>query len=131
MMSTWKLICRAALGNRSINFLFALKLYTDENLTSPPTRDILLETARTRNSMQLPIPKPTCGLQLPPDRFCITATNYHPAKSAQKNKMAASTSFSNQVSLKLLKLFLILCLSPALKTFSYLSGVLRIGGVFF
>ena len=74
----------------------AVQMYTEENLTTPPGRDVLLETARTRNTMPLPLPKPTCGLRLPPDRFCITNSNYRLEKSAKK-KLAAGSTFSNQV----------------------------------
>ena len=75
-------------------------MFTEENLTSPPNRDVLLETARTRNSVPLPLPKPTCGLRLPPERFCLTAANYKLAQSSKK-KMTVNrstvSSFSNQV----------------------------------
>lgn len=77
----------------------AVQMYTEENLTSPPHRDVLLETARIRNSVQLPMPKPTCGLRLPPERFCITAANYRLAASAKKKTVghrSSGSSFSNQ-----------------------------------
>jgi len=54
----------------------AVQMYTEHNLTSPPTRDILLEVATKKNSTQLPLPKTTGGLRLPPDRYCLTAINY-------------------------------------------------------
>ena len=54
----------------------AVQMYSDQNVTSPPPRDVLLEVARTKNITTLPIPKPTCGLRLPPDRFCLTSCNY-------------------------------------------------------
>jgi len=54
----------------------AVQMYTEHNLTSPPTRDILLEVATKKNSTQLPLPKTTGGLRLPPDRYCLTAVNY-------------------------------------------------------
>jgi len=54
----------------------AVQMYTEHNLTSPPTRDILLEVAAKKNSTQLPLPKTTGGLRLPPDRYCLTAVNY-------------------------------------------------------
>ena len=78
----------------------AVQMYTEENLTTPPGRDVLLETARTRNTMPLPLPKPTCGLRLPPDRYCITNSNYRLEKSVKKKAVAgitAGSTFSNQV----------------------------------
>lgn len=54
----------------------AVQLHTDHNLTSPPPRDLLLEVAAKRNAIPLPIPKQSGGLRLPPDRYCLTATNY-------------------------------------------------------
>ena len=47
----------------------AVQMYAEHNLTSPPTRDILLEVASKKNSTQLPLPKATGGLRLPPDRL--------------------------------------------------------------
>merc|ERR1719219_587786 len=41
----------------------AVQMYTDKNVTSPPTRDVLLEVARVKNATTLPIPKPTSGLR--------------------------------------------------------------------
>ena len=54
----------------------AVQMYAEQNLTSPPTRDILLETARTKNAVPLPIPRATSGMRLPPERHCLTACNY-------------------------------------------------------
>lgn len=54
----------------------AVQMYSEQNVTSPPPRDVLLEVARTKNSSSLPIPKPNCGLRLPPDRFCLSSCNY-------------------------------------------------------
>lgn len=54
----------------------AVQMYAEQNLTSPPTRDVLLETARTKNAVPLPIPRATSGMRLPPERHCLTACNY-------------------------------------------------------
>ncbi len=54
----------------------AVQMYSDQNVTTPPSRDVLLEMARTKNASTLPIPKPTSGLRLPPDRHCLTSCNY-------------------------------------------------------
>ncbi len=73
-------------------------MYAEESLTSPPGRDVLLETARTRNAIPLPIPKSTCGLRLPPERFCITASSYRLGKlPKKKNVTNVKGTFANQV----------------------------------
>ena len=54
----------------------AVQMHTEHNLTSPPPRDLLLEVAAKRNAIPLPIPKQSGGLRLPPDRYCLTSTNY-------------------------------------------------------
>jgi histone H3/H4 len=54
----------------------AVQMYTEQNVTTPPSRDALLEVARAKNTSTLPIPKPTSGLRLPPDRHCLTSCNY-------------------------------------------------------
>jgi len=54
----------------------AVQMYTEHNLTNPPTRDILLEVATRKNATPLPIPKASGGMRLPPDRYCLTACNY-------------------------------------------------------
>lgn len=54
----------------------AVQMYTEHNLTNPPTRDILLEVASRKNATPLPIPKASGGMRLPPDRHCLTACNY-------------------------------------------------------
>ncbi|KAF0303150.1 Transcription initiation factor TFIID subunit 9 [Amphibalanus amphitrite] len=63
----------------------AVQMQLDQNYTTPPPRDLLADIARTRNSTPLPLIKPQCGLRLPPDRYCLLATNYklkpsHPVK---------------------------------------------------
>lgn len=37
---------------------------------------MLLEIARTKNVVALPLIKANCGLRLPPDRHCLLAANY-------------------------------------------------------
>jgi len=54
----------------------AVAMYTEHNLTNPPTRDVLLEVASRKNNTPLPIPKASGGMRLPPDRYCLTACNY-------------------------------------------------------
>jgi len=54
----------------------AVQMYTEHNLTNPPTRDILLEVASRKNATPLPTLKLSGGMRLPPDRHCLTACNY-------------------------------------------------------
>ena len=54
----------------------AVQMYNEQNYNTPPSRDVLLEMARSKNSNPLPMPKATSGLRLPPDRFCLTGCNY-------------------------------------------------------
>jgi len=61
----------------------AVQLATEESFTSPPPREALLELARAKNAIQLPLIQPKTGIRLPPDRHCLTATNYK-LKSKQK-----------------------------------------------
>jgi transcription initiation factor TFIID subunit 9B len=60
-------------------------------------QSLTFNSSRVRNAQPLPQPKPTSGLHLPPDRFCITACNYKLAKAAKKKPAAAGTGpyFSN------------------------------------
>ncbi|XP_064238251.1 transcription initiation factor TFIID subunit 9-like [Aotus nancymaae] len=66
----------------------AIQCCADQSFTSPLPRDFLLDIARQRNQMPLPLIKPYSGPRLPPDRYCLTAPNYR-LKSLQKK---ASTS---------------------------------------
>ncbi|KAG5843215.1 transcription initiation factor TFIID subunit 9 [Anguilla anguilla] len=61
----------------------AIQCRMDQSFTSPPPRDFLLEVARQKNMMPLPLIKPYTGPRLPPDRYCLTAPNYR-LKSIQK-----------------------------------------------
>ena len=54
---------------------------------------ILMEVARSKNSIPLPQVKPHCGIRLPPDAFCLTACNYK--LKAQKKVMAKSVGASS------------------------------------
>ena len=61
----------------------SVSMSTEQTFTSPPPREALLELARIKNSVQLPIPTNKLGLRLPPDRHCLTNTNYK-LKTQQK-----------------------------------------------
>lgn len=68
----------------------AVQMQTDQNFTAPPPREVLLDLARTKNAVQLPLIKPATGLRLPPDRHCLTACNY---KLKDKNKPNSSFQY--------------------------------------
>jgi len=72
----------------------AVQMYTDHNLTNPPPRDLLFKVAAERNAIPLPVPKQTGGLRLPPDRFCLTATNYRLKPSRKKGPGSRSHTAS-------------------------------------
>uniref|UniRef100_A0A2K5C4Y6 Transcription initiation factor TFIID subunit 9 n=1 Tax=Aotus nancymaae TaxID=37293 RepID=A0A2K5C4Y6_AOTNA len=50
--------------------------HIDQFFTSPPLRDFLLDIARQRNQMPLPLIKPYSDPRLLPDMYCLTAPNY-------------------------------------------------------
>ncbi|XP_066591703.1 transcription initiation factor TFIID subunit 9 isoform X2 [Prorops nasuta] len=54
----------------------AVKMQLERTFTNPPPRDVLLDVARAKNIIPLPFVKPNNGLRLPPDRYCLNATNY-------------------------------------------------------
>ena len=56
---------------------------------------LLLEVATKRNALSLPVPKQSGGLRLPPDRYCLTATNYRLKPSKKRGPgNAKSHAFS-------------------------------------
>jgi len=63
----------------------SVSMQAEQGFTSPPPRESLLELSREKNATQLPIPLNKLGLRLPPDRHCLTNTNY---KLKGKNKPA-------------------------------------------
>jgi len=54
----------------------AVKMQSEKSFTNPPPREVLLEVAKIKNSQPLPFVKPSYGLRLPPDRYCLNGTNY-------------------------------------------------------
>ncbi|KAK3586641.1 hypothetical protein CHS0354_024247 [Potamilus streckersoni] len=62
----------------------AVQCRMDHSFTSPPPRDLLMEIARHKNNQQLPLIKPYTGPRLPPDRYCLSSTNYKLASSRKK-----------------------------------------------
>lgn len=54
----------------------AVKMQLEKSFTNPPPREVLLDVAKSKNSIPLPFVKPSYGLRLPPDRYCLNGTNY-------------------------------------------------------
>ncbi|KAL7291268.1 hypothetical protein TKK_0014875 [Trichogramma kaykai] len=76
----------------------AFKLRLDRTFTNPPSREVLIELAKEKNSINLPLIKPASGLMLPPDRFCLIGTNYRlksPARKNPKYGLGNSSIFGN------------------------------------
>ncbi|XP_014220057.1 transcription initiation factor TFIID subunit 9 [Copidosoma floridanum] len=79
----------------------AVKLQLDSTFTNPPPRDVLIEVAKARNSVPLPFVKPSNGLRLPPDRYCLNNTNYRLKSPIKKpGKGGGYTTFGNQTRFK-------------------------------
>lgn len=72
----------------------AVQVMCEQTVTSPPTRDVLLELAQAKNNTQLPLVKPGAGLRLPPDRHCLTSTNYRLTANRGGTGQSASSSGS-------------------------------------
>lgn len=68
----------------------ASQMVLDKSFTNPPPRDVLLEIARGRNIAPLPLLKSHCGLRLPPDRYCLIATNYKLKAAVPPKKLMKS-----------------------------------------
>ncbi|XP_043791036.1 transcription initiation factor TFIID subunit 9 isoform X2 [Apis laboriosa] len=62
----------------------AVKMQLERTFTNPPPRDVLLDVARAKNNIPLPFVKPSNGLRLPPDRYCLNATNYRLKNATKK-----------------------------------------------
>lgn len=62
----------------------ALELSSESSFTTPPSREIVMECARNKNSSPLPLIKPHFGMRLPPDRHCLASCNYSLRTSHQK-----------------------------------------------
>ncbi|KAJ8031128.1 Transcription initiation factor TFIID subunit 9 [Holothuria leucospilota] len=66
----------------------AIQTRLDKSFTIPPPRDFLLDIAKHKNNLPLPAIKPQNGVRLPPDRYCLTSTNYRlrqPQKKADQS----------------------------------------------
>ncbi|CAH1399211.1 unnamed protein product [Nezara viridula] len=79
---------KKAIDNDDVKLAVMMQL--ERVFTTPPPRDLLLEVARTKNNIPLPLVKPHCGIRLPPDRYCFSSCNYK-LKSNSSTKKAAET----------------------------------------
>jgi transcription initiation factor TFIID subunit 9B len=57
----------------------------EKSFTNPPPREVLLTVAKVKNNIPLPFVKPSYGLRLPPDRYCLNGTNYKLKSSRKKS----------------------------------------------
>lgn len=76
----------------------AVKMQLERSFTNPPPRDVLLDVARTKNNIPLPFVKPNNGLRLPPDRYCLNATNYRLKNATKKIQKPAHSLVGNNQS---------------------------------
>lgn len=69
----------------------ALSIQLEQMFTNPPPREVLAEVARTKNNTPLPFIKPHCGIRLPPDRYCLSASNLKLKMPQKKNNVVKAT----------------------------------------
>ncbi|PIK46537.1 putative transcription initiation factor TFIID subunit 9 [Apostichopus japonicus] len=72
----------------------AIQTRLDHSFTIPPPRDFLLEIAKQKNNLPLPGVKPQNGVRLPPDRYCLTSTNYRLRHSQKRATLTLPTHLS-------------------------------------
>lgn len=82
----------------------ASTLLLDKAFTGPPPREVLLEVARAKNSQPLSFIKPHSGIRLPPERYCLLASNYklraastaNPTKKLMKSAIEPRSTIKTQ-----------------------------------
>ncbi|KAG8239299.1 hypothetical protein J437_LFUL018855 [Ladona fulva] len=83
----------------------AVQLQLDRRFTNPPSRDILLDVSRAKNSIPLPLIKPHCGIRLPPDRYSLNSCNYrlrnYKKQLTKQNPLGAPISLTNHPRIQL------------------------------
>ncbi|ODM98033.1 Transcription initiation factor TFIID subunit 9 [Orchesella cincta] len=77
----------------------AIKMLNDKSLSCVPPRELLLDIAKTKNTQPLPLLKSGSGLRLPPDRYCLTQTNYQ--LQLYKKSIASSNSKPSNINVRL------------------------------
>lgn len=68
----------------------AVQTRVNFSFMQPPTREVVLQLTHKRNQVPLPLIQPKLGIRLPPEKHCLTATNFQfnpkPAeKQAERN----------------------------------------------
>ena len=75
----------------------AVQMQMNKSFVGPPSRDVLLEISRTKNTQPLPPIKSHIGMRLPADRYSLVASNLRLAtgnKQANQNKATSRTGTS-------------------------------------
>ncbi|EPZ35562.1 TFIID-31kDa-domain-containing protein [Rozella allomycis CSF55] len=66
----------------------AIAQKVNHTFTPPPTRQLLLDLAATRNAQPLPVINEKQGIRLPPERHCLLSLNYQVLpKKAEPSKI--------------------------------------------
>lgn len=78
----------------------ALNIQLEQMFTNPPPREVLAEVARSKNNTPLPLIKPHCGIRLPPDRYCLAASNLR-LKTPQKKTIPVKSSYAGNQAMKM------------------------------
>ena len=61
----------------------AVQMHVDKSFVGPPSRDVLLEIARAKNTQPLPPIKSHNGVRLPADRYSLVASNLRLASGSK------------------------------------------------
>lgn len=87
-------------GKRNIDvddIKIAVQTELDHTLTNPPPRDLLLDVAKHKNSIPLPLIKPIGAPILPPDRYCLMSSNFMLSKRSAKRPTFQQTAKPGRV----------------------------------
>ncbi|KAL9963589.1 hypothetical protein ACROYT_G027112 [Oculina patagonica] len=76
----------------------AIQLRLDHSYTNPPPREFLIEIARQKNRHPLPQIQTKSGLRLPPDRYCLTSTNYKVKTQKKHSQVRANPVVARTIS---------------------------------
>ncbi|XP_068687189.1 transcription initiation factor TFIID subunit 9B-like [Montipora foliosa] len=76
----------------------AIQSRLDHSYTNPPPREFLIEIARQKNRHPLPQIQTKSGLRLPPDRYCLTSTNYKVKAQKKHSQVRANPVVARTIS---------------------------------
>lgn len=76
----------------------AIQSRLDHSYTNPPPREFLIEIARQKNRHPLPQIQAKSGLRLPPDRYCLTSTNYKVKAHKKHSQVRANPVVARTIS---------------------------------